>query len=231
MKQAEKKELITYLSQFVTEERKQKIEQILQQRTRWVTVVLEDIYQPHNASACLRSCDGFGVQDIHIIENRNSFDLNRDVSLGSDRWLTLYRYTQTGINNTQLCLDKLKEKGYKIVATTPHEKEINIEQVPVDQKLALLFGTELNGLSDDAFSEADYFVKIPMFGFCESFNISVSVALCLYEITTRLRGSETDWSLSESEKLEIQLSWLRQSIRGGQLIEQRFITELNSTRD
>lgn len=231
MKQANKKELITYLSQFVTEERKQKIDQISQQRTRWVTIVLEDIYQPHNASACLRSCDGFGVQDVHIIENRNSFDLNRDVSLGSDRWLTLYRYSQTGINNTQLCLDKLKKKGYKIVATTPHEKEIKVEQIPVDQKLALLFGTELNGLSDEAFSQADYFVKIPMFGFCESFNISVSVALCLYEITTRLRGSETDWSLSESEKLEIQLNWLRQSIRGGTLIEQKFITELNSTPD
>ncbi len=231
MKQADKKELITYLSQFVTEERKQKIDQISQQRTRWVTIVLEDIYQPHNASACLRSCDGFGVQDVHIIENRNSFDLNRDVSLGSDRWLTLYRYTQKEINNTQLCLNKLKEKGYKIVATTPHEKEINIEQVPVDQKLALLFGTELNGLSDEAFSQADYFVKIPMFGFCESFNISVSVALCLYEITTRLRRSETDWSLSESEKLDIQLSWLRQSIRGGELIEKKFITELNSNLD
>ena len=231
MKQADKKDLITYLSQFVTEERKQKIDQISQQRTRWVTVVLEDIYQPHHASACLRSCDGFGVQDVHIIENRNSFDLNRDVSLGSDRWLTLYRYTQKEINNTQLCLDKLKEQGYKIVATTPHEKDIKIEQVPVDQKLALLFGTELNGLSDHAFSQADYFVRIPMFGFSESFNISVSVALCLYEITTRLRRSETDWSLSESEKLEIQLSWLRQSIRGGTLIEQKFITELQSTPD
>jgi tRNA (guanosine-2'-O-)-methyltransferase len=219
----EKQDLITHLSQFVTEARQQKIESVVQQRTRQVTVILEDIYQPHNASACLRNCDSFGVQDVHIIENRNDFDLNREVSLGSHRWLTISRYNQPKINNTKICLEKLKSQGYKIVATTPHEEEVTIEQISVEEKLGLMFGTELNGLSDEAVSQADYLVRIPMVGFSESFNISVSVALCLYEITTKLRASNLDWKLSELERVEIQLQWLQQSIRGGQFIDNQFI--------
>ena len=240
MKLSEKKDLITNLSEFVTEARRQKIESILQQRTRHVTVILEDIYQPHNASACLRSCESFGVQDVHIIENRNDFDLNREVSVGSDRWLSLYRYkqqcdpaeisstregapTEPEINHTKICLEKLKSQGYKIVATTPHEKEMTVEQISVEEKLGLMFGTELNGLSDYAFSQADYLVRIPMVGFSESFNISVSVALCLYEITKRLRESNIDWRLNEIEQVEIKLKWLRQSIRGSSSIEKRLL--------
>ncbi|NJK36364.1 MAG: RNA methyltransferase [Oscillatoriales cyanobacterium RM2_1_1] len=218
-------ELIAHLGQFVQESRRQRIQTVLQQRTRYITVVLEDISKPHNASACLRSCDSFGVQDVHLIENRNSLDLNREVSVGSDRWLTLYRYDQPQANNTQICLEQLKAQGYQIVATTPHANEITIAQVPVQQKLALMFGTELYGLSEFAQSQADHLVQIPMFGFSESFNISVSVAICLYEVTKRLRASTINWRLSELEVQEVQLSWLRQSIRGGELAEQRFLAQ------
>ncbi|MGF1492013.1 MAG: TrmH family RNA methyltransferase [Microcoleaceae cyanobacterium] len=216
-------ELIDYLSQFVTELRNQKINDILQKRTRKITVILEDIYQPHNASACLRSCDSFGIQDVHIIENRNQFNLNPDVSVGSDRWLTLYRYNQKKSNNTQTCIHRLKSLGYRIVATTPHEREITLDQISVKQKIALIFGTELNGISDVARSEADILARIPMFGFSESFNISVSVALCLYDVTQRLRQQTTDWPLNLEEQQQIRLDWLRQSIRGVKLIEDRFI--------
>ncbi len=225
MKLEDKQVLIEYLNQFITQERRQRIETVLQQRTRQITIVLEDIYQAHNASACLRSCDGFGLQDVHIVENRNLFNLNRDVSLGSDRWLTLYHHCQPKINNTKYCVEQLKQAGYQIVATTPHEQEMTLDQLPIDQKIALVFGTELDGISDAVQSQADRLVRIPMTGFCESFNISVSVALCLYDLTTRLRKSSVNWQLSQGEKQELRYQWIRQSIRHGKQIEQRFLQQ------
>lgn len=222
---AEKQELIAYLSQFVTEARREKIKSVLEKRTRRVTVILEDIYQPHNASAVLRSCDSFGVQDVHIVENKNTFTVSHGVTLGSDRWLTLSRYNEEKTNNTKRCLAKLKAEGYTIVATTLHQQEVTIDELAVDKKLALMFGAEITGLSKFAVEEADICAKIPMQGFSESFNISVSAALCLYEVTNRLRKQDLNWSLTEEEKLDLEISWLRKSIRGGDLVEKKFFKE------
>ncbi|MGB3509481.1 MAG: RNA methyltransferase [Microcoleaceae cyanobacterium] len=225
MQLEEKQQLIAYLTQFVTASRREKIGEILQQRTRYVTVILEDIYQPHNASAVLRSCDSFGVQDVHIVENKNIFTITQGVTMGSDRWLTLYRYNQREINNTKECLEKLKSEGYTIAATTPHEQQITIEKLPVNTKLALMFGSEINGLSEYAQKNADVCVKIPMVGFSESFNISVSAALCLYDVMTRLRKEHNNWELTQAEKLELELNWLRKSIKAGELIEKKFLRD------
>ena len=216
------KELIEFLSGFISENRKKKFEEVIQYRTRHLTVVLEDIYQPHNASAVLRSCDCFGIQDVHVIENKNKYTVNPDVALGSPKWLNLYKYNK-GENNTLMCINSLKEKGYKIIATTPHKDDFNISDLPIDSKTALIFGTELEGISEIAKEHADGFVKIPMFGFTESFNISVSAAVCLYELTGRMRQSNIDLSLSEEEKNEVMLSWLRNSINKPELLEQEFV--------
>lgn len=226
MKLEEKQQLIAYLSQFLTASRREKIASVLPQRTRFITVILEDIYQSYNASAVLRICDSFGVQDVHIVENKNLFQITQGVSVGSDRWLTLYRHNQRGINNTKECLEKLKSEGYTIAATTPNEQQITIEQLPVNTKLALMFGSEVNGLSEYAQKNADVSVKIPMVGFSGSFNISVSAALCLYDVMTRLRKQHINyWELTEAEKLELELNWLRASIRGGELLEKKFLRE------
>ncbi len=229
MQPEEKQQLITYLSQFVTTARWEKILSVLQKRTRYITVILEDIYQPHNASAVLRSCDSFGVQDVHIVENKNIFTITQGVTIGSDRWLTLYRYNQQGINNTEECLKKLKSEGYIIAATTPHKEQITIEQLSVNTKVALMFGSEINGLSEYAQNNADVSVKIPMLGFSESFNISVSAALCLYDVMNRLRKEHNNWELTETEKLDLELDWLRKSIKGGELIEKKFFRDVYQT--
>src|ERR1700747_928393 len=159
--QSMSKELIEYLSGFVSENRRKKFENVIRWRTRHLTIALEDIYQSHNASAVLRSCDCFGVQDIHIIENRNKYDVDPDVALGSSKWLTLHKYNGEE-NNTVACIDSLKKKGYRIIATTPHEKDSNIEDLDVNEKICLFFGTELKGISDIVRKRADGFVKIPM---------------------------------------------------------------------
>lgn len=216
-----KKELVSYLSNLISENRRAKFDEVLNYRTRHITIVLEDLYQPHNASAVLRSCDIFGIQDIHIVENKNVYTVNRDIALGSPKWLNIHKYSNQE-NNTKHCIDELKAKGYQIVATSPHKNGCTIEDLSVDKPIALIFGTELTGISDTVRDNADAFVQIPMFGFTESFNISVSVALCLHTLTAKLHQSNADWQLDDDEKDELLLTWLRNTIRKVELIEKDF---------
>jgi tRNA (guanosine-2'-O-)-methyltransferase len=218
------KELITYLSQFISDTRRSKFDKVLEYRTRHITIVLEDIYQPHNASAVLRSCDIFGIQDIHIIENKNAYTINKDIAMGSPKWLNLHKYRKEE-NNSLSCIKKLKEHGYRIIATTPHENDCLLEHVNVDQPLALFFGTELTGISDTVREHADEFLRIPMYGFTESFNISVSAALCLHTLTSKLHHNAVNWHLQEKEKDELLLRWLRNSIPKVELIEKDYFAK------
>jgi tRNA (guanosine-2'-O-)-methyltransferase len=205
-------ELQEYLKKFITEERFKKFQAAIIQRTRHLTIALEDIYQPHNASAVLRTCDCFGIHDVHIIENKNKYEVNPDVALGSSKWLNLIHY-DLAENNTSSCLKSLKQLGYRLVATTPHKDDLTPETLPLDQKTALIFGTELAGLSPIALEMADDFIKIPMVGFTESLNISVSAAIFIQSLTSRLRSSSVQWQLTTDEQREIMIEWLKKSIK------------------
>ncbi|MEX0844041.1 MAG: RNA methyltransferase [Balneolaceae bacterium] len=218
-------ELIKYLRGFATEARWQKIVEVAEQRTRYISVVLEDVYQSHNASAVLRSCEGFGIQDVHIIENKNQFDASSQVTIGADQWLNLHRYNKLNCDNTGVCFRSLKKLGYRIIATSPHENETNLNNLSLTEKTALVFGSELEGISDRVRELADGFVKIPMAGFSESFNISVSAAVCLYNITRRLRDSDIAWQLSEEEMEGLRYKWLKQSIKAGEQLERAYLKE------
>ena len=260
-------QLIEYLSQFVTDARRRRMEEVLAERTRYLTVALEDLYQSHNASAVLRSCDGLGIQDVHIVENRNRYQVNPDVALGTSQWLTLRKYGDAGAEsdgtrrpagaaaganarganargandraegsgaadrsgraaeNTLTAYAELRRAGYRIVATAPHRGTIDLEDFQVEEApTALVFGNELDGLTDTALENADAFLRIPMRGFVESFNISVSAALCMHFLIHRLRRSRIDWRLSEGEKQELRLAWLRQSIRRVEALEEQYRT-------
>ncbi len=195
---------------------------VVQERTRYATIVIEDLYQPHNISAVLRSCDCFGVQDVHVIENRNTYEENPEIAVGSSKWLNVFRYPKQE-ENTIKTLQKLKASAYRIVATTPHANDVPLNAFDVTKgKFALVFGNEKEGISNDVKTEADEFLRIPMYGFTESFNISVSAALCLQYVANSLRQNGLAWQLSPEEKDEIVLSWLRKSIKGVAAIEQRF---------
>jgi len=218
-------ELLNYLSAYITPERLSLFNRVIDFRTKYITVVLEDIYQSQNASAVLRSCDCFGIQDVHIIENRNQFQLDTEVSLGSSKWLTLNKYNNEP-NNSLMAIKSLKKQGYKIVATTPHTNDQKLPDFDITSgKAALVFGSELPGVSDVILNEADEFLKIPMFGFTESFNISVSAAIVLHHLTDKLRNSEVSWELTEKEKTEIKIQWIRNTIKKSELIEKRFWEE------
>ncbi|MCK9423883.1 MAG: RNA methyltransferase [Bacteroidales bacterium] len=217
-----KQRLCSLLQSFVTPERYAKFLEVLKNRTRHLTIVLEDIYQPHNASAVLRSCDCFGIQDVHIIENRNKYEINPDVALGSSKWLNLFRYSDPG-ENTVSCLELLKQRGYRLVATTPQKNGLTPDTLPLEQKTALLFGTELAGLTQAALDLADDFINIPMVGFTESLNISVSAAIFLQNLSHRLRISSIPWQLNRAEQDEIIITWLLKSINKSEVIVQEFL--------
>jgi len=218
--------LIEHLSGFITERRLQLFNTLLNLRTRYITVVLEDIYQAHNASAVLRSCECFGVQDVHIIENHNPYKISPDVALGANKWLSLYRYNHPA-DNTLNALHALKAKGYRIIATTPHKNDCFLEDFDYTKgKFALLFGSELNGLSSTAISLADEFIKIPMAGFTESLNISVTAALCIHHLTGKIRTVKTiPWRLTPDEQQDIKLCWLKNSIRKSDLLQKAFLDQ------
>jgi len=222
---SQQKDLITYLKDFVTEDRWETLNRVLNQRTRHLCVVLEDIYQPHNASAVLRSCDCFGVQDVHIIENEHNFSPSKSVTIGADQWLSIEKHDAKEAANTEACFTQLRERGYHIIATTPHRNEVTIDELPVGPQTALVFGAELKGLSDKAMEMADGFVKVPIYGFSESYNVSVSAALCLYEFTKRMRASGVGWKISEEEQMKLQLDWLKKSIRASEQLVERFFEE------
>lgn len=218
--------LLEHLSSYLTPRRLELFDKTLNMRTRHITVVLEDIYQSQNASAVLRTCDCFGIQDVHIIENRNEFEVNTEVSLGSSKWLSLKKYNEAD-NNSLEALKQLKKKGYRIVATTPHTNDQELPDFDIAKgKTALVFGSELPGITDTILNEADEFLKIPMFGFTESFNISVSAAIILHHLSLKMReNKDLKWELSQQEKDELKLQWIRNTIKRSELIEKRFWEE------
>ncbi len=221
-------EFYEFLSGFLTENRRQLFEKVIQFRTRHLTVVLEDIYQPHNASAVLRSADLTGIQDVHIIENKNRYHVNPQVAMGSSKWLNLIRYNERQ-ENTLTAYEALRSQGYQIVAATPHARGKTLDEIPLDHKMALVFGTELKGLTPTAIEHADQYLWIPMYGFTESYNISVSAALTLFTLTEKLRKSDIPWQLSEAEKQEILLEWTRRTVTRSEVFERDFYQRKNKT--
>lgn len=220
-------ELLAYLQSFITEKRKATFEKVLANRTLHFTVVLEDIYQPHNTSAVVRSCDVFGVQDVYTIENKYKSYVSNQVAKGAEKWTTRHRFN-TLQHNTQDCLDAVREKGYQIIATTPHNDSCYVSDFDVSKKSALVFGVEKEGVSDDIMNQADGFLKIPMVGFTESLNISVAVAIILQDITERLRKSDVNWQLSDVEKDILRLEWTKNTIGSIEQIINRYNADKNS---
>ena len=217
-------DLLKHLESIITENRKATFEKVLSNRTRHFTVVLEDIYQKHNTSAVVRSCDVFGLQDIHIIENKYNSYVSNQVAKGAQKWIDFNEYN-TEEYNTQTCIDTLRSKDYQIIATTPHSDSCMVKDFDISKKSAFVFGVEKAGVSDKIMQEADGYLKIPMVGFTESLNVSVAAAIILNDLTTRLRDSEVNWQLSEEEKNEKRLDWCKKTINNVDQIIERYCAD------
>ena len=209
--------LLTYLERFITEERKERFLSIINARTNHFTVAMEDVFQMHNTSAVVRTCEVFGVQQAHSIEGRYGKRLDAKIAMGAQKWVDVFRY-----NDTQSCIDSLRTKGYQIVATTPHKDAYYLNDFDISKKSAFFFGTEKEGLSEQVLTQADTYLKIPMVGFTESLNISVAVAIVLQQLTDKLRRSEVAWQLTDEERFSILIDWTKKSIRNVKDVLKRY---------
>lgn len=225
------KALTEHLSQYITINRRTLIDQVLNARTRFLTVVLEDIYQSHNASAVVRSCECMGLQDLHIIESNSSYGVNKKVLKGSNKWITMRRYKEKKINNISTCYEVLRKEGYKILAMDPAKDGVSLSDLSLDGKLALVMGNELDGLSEYAVENADAKVRVPMFGFTESMNVSVTAAVSMNMLMTRIRATDLPWRLSEEEKDILRLEWYRKCVRRSEILEKEFKRDFEEERD
>ncbi|MCK0131541.1 RNA methyltransferase [Flavobacteriaceae bacterium F08102] len=220
--------LLAYLEGLLTPRRKARFNEVLANRTRHFTVVLEDIFQKHNTSAIVRSCDVFGIQDLYVIEKRYHSYVSNQVAKGAQKWIDFHQYDGGG-DNTKLCIRALRKKGYQLIATTPHEESSMLADFDITRKSAFIFGVEKRGVSEEMMAEADGYLKIPMVGFTESLNVSVATAIILQSLTERLRNSTVNWQLSKDEIDEIRLDWCMKSIPNADQIRRRFEEEQNNT--
>ena len=210
-------EYLAYLEEFLTENRKERFAAVLANRTNHFTIAVEDVFQFHNTSAVMRSCEVFGIQQINIVEQRFGKNIDKEIAMGAQKWVDINKF-----DHISTCIKSLREQGYQIIATTPHNDSCLLHEFDITQKSALFFGTEKEGLSEEVISQADGYLKIPMVGFTESLNISVSAAIIIQDITTRLRQTNIDWRLSEHELLEKRLLWAKNSIKDIKRIEERY---------
>ncbi len=210
-------QLLKYLESYLTEKRLNRFNEVLSQRTKHFTVATEDVYHLHNTSAVMRSCEVFGIQELSIIEEQSGKTIDREIALGAQKWVDLNRY-----DTAMDCIRNIKEKGYQIVATTPHTNDCLLEDFDVTKKSCFFFGRETEGLTQDVLDHADCFLKIPMVGFTESLNISVSAAIILQEVTTKLKQTDIAWQLTEKERNEKKLDWIKKTIHSYDKIVERF---------
>jgi tRNA (guanosine-2'-O-)-methyltransferase len=215
---AKKQKLLLYLEGFITENRKEGFLRVLQNRTKHFTIAMEDIFQLHNTSAVMRSCEVFGIQELNVIEQKFGKRIDTEIAMGAQKWVDVFRY-----NSVQSCMDEMRAKGYQIIATTPHDESCFLHEFDISKPAALFFGTERDGLSQEVLDQADGFLKIPMVGYTESLNISVSAAIIIQDISTRLRQSAINWHLTEEEILEKRLDWTRKTIKDIEFIERKYL--------
>lgn len=214
-----------FLTNHISAERRSKFEEVVANRTRFITVVLENVYQSQNASAVLRTSECFGIQDIHIIENGNEYNVNPDVVRGADNWLNIRNWNQQE-HNTSDCLKYLKKKGYCIAATTLHDDSIPLHDFFPERKTAMVFGNEMHGISNIVNEQSDVFVKIPMVGFTESYNLSVSAAIILSHLSKWMRSAHIQWQLTKKEQNELLLHWISNHLKNSRLMIERYVNDL-----
>ncbi len=225
MNTAQRSNIIEKLSSVINDERFVRLEEVLDQRTRYLTVVLDDIYLPQNASAVIRTSKCIGIQDIHIIEERNQHKTNRDVVKGSSKWMDLHRHESARTE----CIENLKQQNYKIVAMTLSEDSIPLEELPINEKLSLCFGCEDTGLHKEIENNADYKVQIPITGFTQSYNLSVSAGISLYYLMYKIKETNQNWQLTKEEKEKLLIKWLSKSTPAGKILLDKYKEETETS--
>lgn len=215
-------ERTAYMESFLTEERKEVLRRTLSSRTRYMTILTENTFHPQNASALVRHCEAFGVQELHTVETRCKFNPNVNIVRGTDKWVDITRH-----DSTADAISALKGAGYRLVATTPHRESCTPETFDVAKgPFCLVFGTEHAGVSDEIIEAADEYLRIPMCGMVESLNVSASAAILIYMLSQRMRLTpEIDWHLQDADEREMLFRWVMSSVRDAERILERQFPE------
>lgn len=213
---------IAVLMRCVTPERLAAFERAAAMRTRYLTVVAENTYHGQNAAALVRHCEAFGIQQMHTVETLCPFRPSADVVRGTDKWVDIMRH-----DSTAAMLASLRAAGYRIVATTPHRRSCTPESLDVGAgPIALVFGTEREGISPEVAAAADEFLCIPMCGMVESLNVSASAAILVYMLSQRVRSKVEGWRLPPLEAAALRLRWMRAAVRDAEgILARRFPEE------
>lgn len=194
------------LLHLMTPQRYEKLMEILNNRSSHITAVAENFYNPSNVAALLRTIDATGFSDLYALEYYNRFDKNVRVSRGSEKWVNIHKYKKT-----DECFKALRDKGYRIYYADPDPANPDIDTLPLDKKVAILFGQENPGVSDRTKEIADGGFRIPMRGFVGSFNVSVSAAITLFTLRNRLEKEIKNYKLDADEKQALFNFWLKKN--------------------
>ncbi len=223
MNSEQRSKLIKKLSSVINKERVERLQQVLDQRTCYLTVVLDDLYLAQNSSAIIRTSECIGIQTTHIIQDRNEHKTNRDVVKGSSKWIDINLYENE--SGRIECIKNIKRQGHKIAAMTLNENSIPLEELPIKEKLALCFGSEDTGLHQEIEQVADYKVQIPIAGFTQSYNVSVSAGISLYYLMNKIKDTNQNWQLTKEEKEKQLIEWLSKSTPTGKILLDKYKEE------
>lgn len=211
------RERIEYLAQFMLPERLATLQRAVANRTKYMTLLAENMFHPQNASALVRHCEAFGVQNLHTVQTLCKFNPNVDIVRGTDKWIDIHRH-----NSTAEALAALKSEGYRIIATTPHRESCTPESFDVTKgKFAIVMGTEKTGISDEVMTAADEFMRIPMCGMVESLNVSACAAIIVYMLSERMRHEVEGWQLTEQEQTRTLYKWIVDTVKDAEPLLKR----------
>lgn len=216
------------LEDLITPNKLEKIEYSLRNRSRYLTAILEEQIHPHNSSAVLRSMDCLGLQEFYLMEGLGKKKVSLNVAKGAGKWMDVHRYAAKEGQGIQQCVANLKQRGFRIAVTTPHVSGYTPENLPLDKPVALVFGNEKLGVSQEAVSLADIHIQVPMFGFTESYNLSVCAGICFYTLNKRMREEGRSWQLAEEDKEALRMQWYRKIIQRSDLLEKKIREELTA---
>lgn len=215
-------ETFEYLKQFLTEERLRKIDEFSIESSDYVLPVLEDVYQFRNAAAIVRSAEACAFHKVVALQEENNFEPNLRVTKGADTWVEVEKFPR----NIE-SLQKIKDKGYKIVAVSLENNATMLPDYEITEPVALVFGTEKEGVTQEILDFADETLAIPMYGFTRSFNVSVAASICMYDLKQKLLNSNIDYKLNEEKLLRMKIRWAVNSIRSGHEIYSQYLKQNN----
>lgn len=205
------------LESLLTPERIARIDSVLDARLASLTAAVEDTYDPHNAAATIRTSEALGLQELHVIEPGERFSAVKGVTRGAHRWIELHRWP-----GAEVAAAGLKARGFRVYATLPDARAVSIEDVDVSTPVAVIFGNEHEGVSPAAIAACDGTLTVPMFGFTESYNLSVTVGLAMSRLAARRRahlGAQGD--LDPERRARLRARWFALRIRAAVNVVER----------